>query len=57
MALFINNNLTASTVVMTYEARTGWSATWKCALRMRTAGKSKTLSSITVVRNSLARTT
>ena len=39
---FSNNNSAATTVVMSYEARTGWSATLKCAHRMRTAGDSKT---------------
>ena len=49
--LFRNNISAAPFVVMSDKAKTGWSATWKCAQRMRTAGMSKITSALTVVRN------
>ena len=39
--LFRNNNLAATFVVMSDEARTGGSATWKCAQRMGQLGRAK----------------
>ena len=44
------NNLAATTVVRSAEARIRWSDTWKYALRMRTIWKSKTSSALIAVR-------
>ena len=51
MKLFKSNNSAATVVIRIGEGRTRWSAIWKYALRMRTAGKTKTSSALTVVRN------
>ena len=46
--LFKSNNSAATIVVGIDEGSTRWSATWKCALRIRTAGKTETSSALTV---------
>jgi hypothetical protein len=51
MTLFKSNNSAVTIVIGIDEGRTRWSATLKCALRMRTAGKTKTSSAVSVVRN------